>query len=276
MSLFVRESTRATTSPHEAPVDQTPVLSAARIPHGGYAILVVATTLFVAGSTCTMLFPFASATQTARGEAITLVCSAQQAPFGPTRIVATTRFVAGSIRETLGPPAFATQTAPGETAMPSGFGPTGMVAVTVFVAGSTRVTMFKDGLESQTAPSPAAAASGVPTLILATMTFLAGSIRMSVALASLIAQTAPSPTANGPPPLWPSTTLPRPMRIPATTLPPGGSAGAAVEPVGPFAFFASKTEPTIAATSDARTTASRNRRRAEDRAGAGGAVIRSS
>ena len=99
---------------------------------------------------------------------------------------------------------------------------------------------------------------------------------MSVALASLIAQTAPSPTANGPPPLWPSTTLPRPMRIRATTLPPGGSTGAAVEPVGPFAFFASRTEPTIAATTDATITASRNRRRAEERAGADGAAIHSS
>src|SRR5580765_4582418 len=120
----------------------------------------------------TSFFPYGTATQTARGDAITFMCSAQQARFGPTRIVATTRFVAGSIRETLGPPAVATQTAPGETAMPSGCGPTGMVAMTLFVAGSTRVTVFNDGLESQTAPSPAAAASGVPTLILATMTFL--------------------------------------------------------------------------------------------------------
>ena len=83
----------------------------------------------------TSLFPYGTATQTARGDAITLMCSAQQARFGPTRMVATTRFVAGSIRETLGPPAFATQTAPGETAIPSGLGPTSMVAVTLFVRG---------------------------------------------------------------------------------------------------------------------------------------------
>src|SRR5580765_5771306 len=182
--LFVRESTRATTSPSQAQVDQTPVSSAARNPPGRYPSLVVATTLFVAGSTCTMLFPFASATQTARGEAITLMCSAQQSRFGPTRIVATTRFVAGSIRETLGPPAFATQTAPGETAMPSGCGPTGIVAVTAFVTGSTRVTVFKYGLESQTLPSPAAAASGGWTLILATMAFRTGTIRIIVSWAS--------------------------------------------------------------------------------------------
>ena len=108
----------------------------------------------------TSLFPYGTATQTARGDAITLMCSAQQARFGPTGMVATTRFVAGSIRETLGPPAVATHTAPGETAIPSGLGPTWMVAVTLFVEGSMRVTVSSDGLESQTAPSPAATVSG--------------------------------------------------------------------------------------------------------------------
>src|SRR3954451_12843707 len=104
----------------------------------------------------TNLFPYGTATQTARRDAITLACSAQQARFGPTRMVATTRLVAGSIRETLGPPAFATHTASGSTAIPSGLEPTWMVAVTLFVAGSIRVTVSSDGLESQTAPSPAA------------------------------------------------------------------------------------------------------------------------
>jgi hypothetical protein len=42
------------------------------------------------------------------------------------------------------------------------------------------------------------------------------------------------------------------------------------------ALRASKTEPTIAATTDATITASRKRRRADERAGADGAVTRSS
>src|SRR5690349_11907443 len=170
----------------------------------------------------TSLLQYGTATQTALGDAITFVCSAQQTRFGPTRIVATTRFVAGSIRETLGPSAFATQTAPGETAIPCGCGPTLIVSVTVFVAGSTRVTLFSDGSVSQTAPSPAASASGGFILILSTMAFRAGSIRMSVALPLLIAQTAPSPTAKGPPPSWPIPGTDRPTRMRATTLPPVG------------------------------------------------------
>jgi hypothetical protein len=73
----------------------------------------------------------------------------------------------------------------------------------------------------------------------------------------------------------------RPIRIRATTWPPGGSAGARLEPAAPFAFslersIASKTVPTIAATTDATITATRNRRRREERAGADGAVTRSS
>jgi hypothetical protein len=189
------------------------------------------------------------------------------------------RFVAGSIRERLGPPAFATQTAPGETAMPSGCGPTRMVAVTLFTAGSTRETVSSEGFESHTAPSPAATASGVWTLIFATMAFRAGSIRMSVDRALLMAQTAPSPTANGPPPLTGS--IPRPTRIAATTLPPRGSAGATAEPVRTLTLslercMTSKTEPTIAATTDAKTTARRNRPFVDPRAGTEGAVTRSS
>ena len=136
-------------------------------------------TLFVAGSTRTMLFAFGRATQTAPGDANTYVCSAQHSCFEPTRIVVTTRFVAGSIRERLGPPAFATQTAPGDTAMPSGCLPTRTVAVTLFEAGSTREIVSSDGFESHTAPAPAATVSGVCTLILATTAFRLGSIRMS-------------------------------------------------------------------------------------------------
>src|SRR5262249_33961701 len=75
--------------------------------------------------------------------------------------------------------------------------------------------------------------------------------------------------------------IPRPTRIAATTLPPRGSADAPAGPVRTLAFslercMTSKTEPTIAATTDARTAARRNRRGAGPRAGATGAVTRSS
>src|SRR5579859_5508553 len=101
--------------------------------------------LFVVGSMPTISFAFGTATQTLPPLAVRLICSAQQARFGPTRIVATTRFVAGSMRETLGPPALATQTALGEMAIPAGCGPTWMLAVTLFVAGSMRETVSFDG-----------------------------------------------------------------------------------------------------------------------------------
>src|SRR3954453_16841054 len=90
VTLFVPESIRATTSAPHAPADQTAASSAASDPQGGYPIGAVATTLFVAGSTRTMLFPFVTATQTAQGDASTLMCSEQQARFEPRRIVATT------------------------------------------------------------------------------------------------------------------------------------------------------------------------------------------
>src|SRR5262249_5912548 len=85
-------------------------------------------------------------------------------------------------------------------------------------------------------------------------------------------QTAPSPTASGPPPSWPIAGMERPTRIRAITLPPAGSAGGSVERVGAFTFslersVTSKTEPTIAATTDATTTTTRNRRPVEARAG---------
>ena len=108
-------------------------------------------------------------------------------------------------------------------------------------------------------------------MILATTAFRTGSIRMSVAWELLIAQTAPSPTANAPPALTGGTA--RPTRIRATTLPPAGSAGARIEPLWIPTFslercVASKTEPTIAATTDAATTARRIRRYADACAGA--------
>ena len=160
--------------------------------------------------------------------------------------------------------------------MPSGCGPTGIVAVTVFVAGSTRVTVFKYGLESQTA---AVAGGGrfrgadldprhddVPRRVDPHERRLGVAHRPDSAFTDGQRPSAPLGEAA----------LARPTRIRATTFPPGGSTGAAVEPVGPSAFFASKTEPTIAATTDATITASRNRRRAEERAGTDGTVIRSS
>ena len=86
-----------------------------------------------------------------------------------------------------------------------------------------------------------------------------------------MAQTAPSPTANAPPALTGGTALP--TRIRATTLPPAGSAGSAIKPLRTPTFslercVASKTEPTIAATTDAATIARRIRRYADARAGA--------
>ncbi len=107
-------------------------------------------------------------------------------------------------------------------------------------------------------------------MILATTAFRAGSIRMSVARVLLMAQTAPSPTANAPPALSGGTA--RPTRIRATTLPPSGSAEIELLWAPPFSLerdVASRTEPTIAATTDAATTARRIRRFADVRAGAG-------
>src|SRR5213592_969828 len=198
VSFFMPGSIRATTSAQAPPVDQRPLSSAMREAQGAYGSFTVPFTLFVEGSTRTILFAFGTATQSAPGDATRLMCCEQQASLGPTRIVATTRFVAGSIRETLGPPALATHTAPGETEIPAGCGPTPMVAVTLFVAGSKRETAFPAGCESQTAPSPATAASGGETLIRATTALRLGSIRMSDDSAVLIAQTAPSPTVRGP------------------------------------------------------------------------------
>ena len=110
-----------------SPAAQTARASATRNAQGCLDSLIVAATLFVAGSIRTTALRLGTVTQTAPPPAVTAMWSEQQAEAGPTGIVATTRFVVGSMRETLGSPRFATQTAPGETAMPSGCGPTGIV-----------------------------------------------------------------------------------------------------------------------------------------------------
>ena len=115
------------------------------VPAGTEGMVILATTFMVVGSTRTNWFAFGTAAQTAPDTAARLMCSAQQADLGPTRIVAVTRFVAGSIREMLGPPASATQIAPGVRAIPLGCGPTWIFAMTLSVAGSMRTTVFVDG-----------------------------------------------------------------------------------------------------------------------------------
>ncbi len=193
--------------------------------------------------------------------AVRLICSAQHARFGPTRIVATTRFVAGSMRETLGPPAFGDPDGAGRDGDSARLR-TDMDARRHFVRGrvDARDRVVRTDRRARLRRRRRPSLRVEETLIRATIGILApGRSGISVASAALIAHTAPSPTVRAPPPNGAG--APRPSGMRATTWPPRGSARAVAAAVRPLLAMTARGAEVV---EDALTRVERARSEAAD------------